>query len=405
MVDEETRSSDMTMRVFVAGVGQTVFGRRPDSTLKTLSTEAVLQAVDDAGTDIDRIEAAYFANAIGGSITGQEMIAGQVALRSAGLAEVPVFNVENACASASSALHLAAAGVASGTYDVVLAVGAEKMSHPDKRRTFAAIGGAADVDEVFGPDGPSASDRSYFMDLYASNALAYMAATECTVEDLAAVVVKNQAHGARNPRAQYGSATTIEAVLAARPVVEPFTVPMCSPVSDGAAALVLVSETVARQLDREVVEILASVVVSGSRTSETGTNGSSRAAARAYARAGVGPQDLDMVEVHDATASAELLAYEDLGLCERGGAPALVRSGATALGGRVVVNPSGGLLAKGHPIGATGIAQVVEATDQILGRAGDRQVPGARTAMTHNAGGWVGHDNGAVAVTIVGGRR
>lgn len=389
--------------VYVAGVGMTPFGRHADATLKTLTAEAVSEALGDAGLGVESVELAFFANAIGGSITGQEMVAGQVALRSAGVWGIPVINVENACASASSAFNLAVHAVSSGAHEAVLAVGTEKMTHPDRRRSLAAIGGATDVEEVFGPEGPAASDRSYFMDLYAEQARAYLDSTDATVEDFARVAVKNQRHGAANPRAQYGSTTiTVAEVLAARGIVTPLTLPMCSPVSDGSAAVVLVGRDLAARLDRQRVAVAASVITSGTPSSSTAASAVARATARAFERAGFGPEDLDLVELHDATASAELALYEDLGLCDPGGAAELIRHDRTTFGGSVCVNPSGGLLAKGHPIGATGIAQIVEATDQLLGRAPEaRRVVDARWALAQNGGGWLDGDNAAAAVTIL----
>ncbi len=388
--------------VHVAGVGMTPFGRNLETTLKQLTSEAVGAAVADVGTDTSRVQAAFFANAIGGSITGQEMVAGQVSLRTAGFDSIPIYNIENACASASSAFQLAMQSIAAGEYEIVLAVGAEKMTHPDKAKSFAAIGGAADVEEVFGPEGPAASNRSYFMDLYASLARDHMERYGTTAEDFALVAVKNQRHGSANPRAQYGGETSVEEVLAAREVVSPLTVPMCSPVSDGAAAAVLVSERVAERLDRQGVRVAASVLASGSAPGDE-DNAVCRASRRAFKRAGIEANDLDLAELHDATASAEIKLYEDIGLASPGQGARLIREDRTTYSGDLVVNPSGGLLARGHPIGATGIAQIVEAAEQLRGRAGDRQVAGARWALTQNAGGWIATDNAAVAVTLLEG--
>ena len=393
----------MPNAVHVAGVGMTPFGRDVESTLKQLTSSAVRASTVDAGVENAQIEAAFFANAIGGSITGQEMVAGQVALRAAGLDSIPIYNIENACASASSAFQLAVQSIAAGVHDIVLAVGAEKMSHRDKEKSFAAIGGAADVEVIFGSDGPVASNRSYFMDLYASLAQDHMARYGSTPEDYALVAVKNQRHGATNSRAQYGGETTVENVLAAREVVPPLTVPMCSPISDGAAAAVLVSDQVAERLDHAGVRVAASVVASGSAHGEE-NNAVRRASRRAYSHAGIDVAALDLAEIHDATASAEIKLYEDLGFAAIGEGADLIRADLTTYGGNIVVNPSGGLLAKGHPIGATGIAQIVEATEQLRGAAGERQGSGARWALTQNAGGWIDTDNAAVAVTLLEGQ-
>jgi acetyl-CoA acetyltransferase len=378
--------------VYVAGVGMTLFARQPDRTLKGLAAEAVTAALQDAGLEAREVQAAYFANAVGGSITGQEMVAGQVALRPLGLHGIPVFNVENACASAASAFHLAWQAVGAGVCDVALAVGAEKMTHADKARSFAAIGGSVDVETV--PAGQP-TDRSFLMDLYAQAATCYMEASGATVEDFAAVVVKNQLHGMRNRLAQYGSELSIEDVLSSRLVVSPFTLLMCSPISDGAAAALLVSQDVARRIGR-TTRVAASTV----RTAGPGARVSGVAAQAAYAMAGLGPKDVDCAEVHDAAASAELVLYEQLGFVPAGEGAALVRSGATRLGGVLPVNTSGGLLARGHPIGATGLAQIYEAVRQARSEAGDRQVEGARVTLAQNAGGWGDGDNLVSAVHI-----
>jgi acetyl-CoA acetyltransferase len=274
---------------------------------------------------------------------------------------------------------------------VALAVGAEKMTHPDKARSFAAIGGSIDVEQV--PDAQP-SDRSFLMDLYAGAAIDYMEATGATVQDFAGVVVKNQRHGALNPLAQYGGEVTVDEVLASRPIVWPFTLLMCSPISDGAAAAVLVGGRSGRE--RGCPRVAASVVRSAGPASKV----SELAAQAAYEMAGLGPRDLDCVELHEAAASAELTLYEQLGLAAPGHGPALIRGGTTRLGGACPVNTSGGLLARGHPIGATGLAQITEAVLQVRGRAGQRQVEGARVALAQNAGGWGEGDNLVSAVHV-----
>jgi acetyl-CoA acetyltransferase len=379
--------------VYVAGVGMTRFAKQPGRTLKDLTAEAVGAALKDAGQTIEDVQSCYFGNAVAGSMTGQEMLAGQFALRPLGLGGIPVFNVENACASAASAFHLAWQAVATGVHDVVLAVGAEKMTHPDKARSFTAIGGSVDVETAPAdlPDG-----RSFLMDMYADAALRYMERTGTTRTDLALVVVKNQRHGKLNPAAQYGGELTVEQVLSAREIVWPFTLQMCSPISDGAAAALLVGGDLVSS--RPAVTVLASAAAAAPADGSASVTG--LAATVAYEQAGLGPGDLDCVEVHDAAASAELVIYEQLGLAEPGGGAALIRSGQTGLGGSLPVNTSGGLLARGHPIGATGLAQIVEVVTQLSGTAGGRQVPGARIALTQNAGGWHGSDNVASVVHI-----
>jgi acetyl-CoA acetyltransferase len=381
--------------VYVAGIGMTRFAKQPSRSLKDLTAEAVQAAMKDAAVAAEDVGACYFGNAVAGSMTGQEMLAGQFFLMPLGFGGLPIVNVENACASAATAFHLAWQAVATGGQDVVLAVGAEKMTHPDKARSFAAIGGSVDVDTA-PADLPAG--RSFLMDLYARSALEYMERTGATRADFAEVVVKNHRHGKLNPAAQYGGELTVKRVLEMREIVWPFTLAMCSPVSDGAAAALLVSDE--RRVPGSAVAVLASALRSAAVDGTTSVT--SLASTAAYEAAGLGPADLDCVEVHDAAASAELAIYEQLGLAEPGGGAALIRSGQTRLGGSLPVNTSGGLLARGHPIGATGLAQIVEAVTQVRGTAGDRQVPRARVALTQNAGGWHGSDNVASAVHIFG---
>ncbi len=381
--------------VFVTGVGMTRFTKQLDRSLKDLVREAVTAALNDAGAGSRDVEASYFGNAVAGTITGQEMLAGQFTLAPLGLGGAAIVNVENACASASTAFHLAWQAVALGAADVVLAVGAEKMTHADKARSFAAIGGSVDVD-MAPQDLPP--DRSFLMDMYAESAVRYMEESGATLSDFAAVVVKNQAHGALNPLAQYGGTLTVDDVLNAREIVWPFTLMMCSPISDGAAAAILSSRPPTSNGDG-AVEVRASVVRSAD-FEEPGAGVTARTAQAAYEQSGLGPTDLDVVEVHDAAASAELNIYEQIGLAGGGGGPDLIRSGATRLGGAIPVNPSGGLLARGHPIGATGLAQIVEIVTQLRGRADRRQVPSARVGLTQNAGGWHGSDNVVASVHV-----
>jgi acetyl-CoA acyltransferase len=382
------------MSVYVAGTGMTRFAKQPDRSLRDLTAEAVRQALQHAGIVPERVEAAYFGNAVAGSMVGQEMVAGEVSLRSLGLRGIPIFNVENACASASSAFHIAWQAVAAGACDVALAVGAEKLSHPDKARSFAAIGTAVDVEEA----APGhVTGRSPFMDVYAAEARAYMEASGATQQDLARVVVKNQYHGSLNPLAQYGDPDlTIEEVLADREIVWPLTLRMCSPISDGAAAAVLVSERL--KPVRSAVRVAATVVRANVAP---GTRLATQAATRAYEIASLDPTDVDVAEVHDAAAAAELALYEELGWTRPGGGPELIRSGSTRLGGRLPVNVSGGLLARGHPIGATGLGQLHELVCQLQGDAGDRQVDRAKVALAHNAGGYLDGDSAVAVVTIL----
>ena len=408
----------MRCNAIVAGVGMTQFGKHLETGLKALGADAVQRAVADAGISLDDLDAAYVGNAAAGLVTGQESIRGQVILRSIGLGRLPVVNVENACASGSTALQQASAMVSAGLFDCVLVLGVEKLYHADKQKSFAAFSGAVDVEALqeilarlrsasvaAGGEKSSApgEKRSMFMDIYAAAARAHMQRYGTTVEQFAAVSAKNSFHGSLNPRAQFREALSVADVLAAPMIAPPLTRPMCSPIGDGAAAVVVVSERRAREIGvAKPVQVRTSVLRSGwdHGMDEPGTV--EVCAQEAYQEAGVGPTDLDVVECHDASAPAEIMAYESLGLCPKGEGGKLVECGATRLGGRLPVNTSGGLLRKGHPVGATGVAQIVELVEQLQGRAGARQVEGARIGLAHNGGGNIGTDAAAMCVTILG---
>lgn len=396
--------------VYIAGIGITDFGKFPERGLKQMATQAVGDCLSDAGARTADIETAFVGNAVAGLITGQEMIRGQVMLRPLGISNIPIFNVENACASASSAFHLAWRSVATGMDDIVLAVGAEKLSHKDKQVSFDAIGTAIDIEarEQLASgmgSGDDAGQRSFFMDIYADISKRFMERTGATREDFARVVVKAHHHASMNPRAQYRNEVTTDEVLESRTISWPLTLLMCSPIGDGAAATLLVSEAgmarLAGDVARPKVQVLASVVRSGSQEDGAAPKSLVAAANAAYEIAGIGPRDLDCAEIHDASAPAELTVYEDLGLCPPGDSPRLVRERTTSLGGALPINTSGGLLCKGHPIGATGIAQIVEMSAQLRGDAGARQVDGARIGLTQNGGGWLDGDSAAMAVHVL----
>ena len=405
----------MRLNACIAGVGMTRFMKYPDKGLKELGTEAAGAAIADAGLETGDLEAAYVGNCAAGLVTGQESIRGQVVLDTIGIGKIPIINVENACASGSTALSQACMMVSAGMCDVALALGVEKLTHPDKMKSFAAFAGAVDVDEVKammeelsqgaeGGDGGGGAgqNRSMFMDVYASAARAHMERYGTTAEQFAAVAAKNSYHGSLNPRAQFQQALSVEDVLNERMIVPPLTRAMCSPIGDGAAAAVVVSERKARELGLgRPVRVVTSVMHSGYHHAEEEPDTVELCAREAYEEAGVGPQDFDVVELHDASAPAEIMAYEQLGLCALGDGGKLVESGATKLGGRQPVNTSGGLLRKGHPVGATGLAQIVELTEQLQGRAGKRQVEGARLALAQNGGGKKGNDAAAMVVTVL----
>jgi acetyl-CoA acyltransferase len=391
--------------IYVAGAGMTRFGKQLDRSLRSLAEEAVRDALADAGVEPAAVEYAFFSNAVASLITGQACIPGQAALRHTGLLGIPIVNVENACASGSTAFSLACTTLAAGAAEVAIVVGAEKLSHPDKARSFAAFSSGYDQEEPpsltvdRADDSPS---RSVFMDVYAHMAREYMGKSGATAEDFAQIAVKGHRHGALNPKAQYGEEVSVEAVLASRSVVDPLTLLMCSPLSDGAAALVLATERGLERMNADPVRVLAATLVSGGDRAQGEASSPERAAGLAYSQAGITPDQVDVIELHDAAAPAELIVCEELGLCEPGGGPELLRSGATALGGLVPINPSGGLLSKGHPVGATGCAQIVELVDQLRDRCGARQVPGARLALAENGGGFLENEPAVATITILG---
>jgi acetyl-CoA acetyltransferase len=408
----------MRLNAIIAGVGMTPFGKHLDRGLKSLGGEAVEAAIADAGIEKSQLEAAWVGNAAAGLVTGQECIRGQVVLRSVCIGQIPVINVENACASASTALNQACAMVTGGLYDIVLAVGVEKLYHEDRRKRFAAFSGAVDVEalqsileglqkgaESSGSKSAASGageKRSMFMDIYAAAARAHMKRWGTTVEQLAGVSAKNSFHGSLNPRAQFHEALSVAEVLAAPMIAEPLTRPMCSPIGDGAAAAVVVSEAGAAKIGiRSPVRVVSSVLRSGWDRGPDEAGTVELCARTAYEEAGVGPVDIDVAECHDASAPAEIMAYESLGLCAPGEGGKLIDEGATRLCGRLPVNTSGGLLRKGHPVGATGIAQIVELTEQLQGRCDARQVAGARVALAQNGGGSIGTDAAAMCVTIL----
>ena len=402
----------MKQTAYIAGVGVTRFGKHADRSLSSLAHEAITQAIGDAGITLDQVQAVWSGNAAAPIITGQLCIAGQVILRGLGLGRVPVVNVENACATASTAFQQAASMITLGAYDIVLAFGVDKLYHPDKKRVFSVFDGCADLEHPESlaafviHDGTAASGagqtRSVFMDIYARLARDYMAVAGATAADFAAVSAKNSVHGSLNPNAQFLTVVDEQQVLDAAPIISPLTLLMCSPIADGAAAAVLMSEKAVRTLGiRRPVRVRSSVLASGYEIKPGDPALTTSISQEAYALAGIGPEDVNCVELHDATSPAELIYYETLGLCAPGEGVKLLRDGATRLGGRVPVNTSGGLVRKGHPIGATGLAQIHELTLQLRGDAGPRQVGGARVALAENGGGFIGTDSAAIVVSVL----
>lgn len=400
----------MRVNAIVAGVGMTPFGKHLDKSIKWLGGQPALEAIQDAGISPAEIEAAYVGNCAAGLVTGQESIRGQVVLSSIGLGKFPIINIENACGSGSTALNQAAMMISAGYYDVVLVVGFEKLFHENKAISYSAFSGAIDVElrdrfmaaNTAGQSEGSGTKRSMFADFYGVLAREFMASHGTELRHFAMVSAKNSVHGSLNPRAQFRKAVTVEEVLAEPVIVDPLTRPMICPLADGGAAAVLVSERKARQLGiHRPVRIVASVVNSYFEHPDgAAENVSSIAIADAYHEAGVGPGDLSLVELHDSSAVTELITYESLGLCAPGDIAGMLERGETSLGGRIPVNTSGGLLRKGHPVGATGVAQLAEITWQLQGRAGARQVEGARVGLCHNGGGTLGNDTAVMNITI-----
>lgn len=372
--------------VVVSGVGMIPFGKHYACSYTDLVLPALIDALADADIDRDRIDAVYCGSSFGGMLIGQRV------LRSAGLTGRPVVNIENACSSGATALREAWAGIASGQYDNVLVLGVDKLTQ------FS--GGPIPLDNTDW----EATNGMVMPAVYAMRAARYLYEHGLSPDVLAQVAVKARAHGVSNPYAQMRQAVTVEEVMSARPVAVPLTLLQCCPTCDGAAALVLTSSESASRY-RPQVKILASSLHSGRFTAGyrdmTTAELTEISAQEAYEMAGLGPRDLDVVELHDAFTIAELMYYEALHLCDRGEAVKLLQTGHTSLGGAQPVNPSGGLLARGHPIGATGVAQAVEIVWQLRGQCGSRQVAGARVGLTHATGGGLsGLDHGACTVHI-----
>lgn len=378
--------------IAIAGVGMTEFGKQIGRGVRSLALDAIDRAIEDSGLPMDRIERVYFGNAIAGIVSQQEMIRGQVALRHHVLGTLPLINVENACASGGSAFSLAVEAVASGCVDVALAVGAEQMNHVDKSRPFNALRGSTDIEEIGEVEPGTMSENSLLMDFYAGVAQRYLDTYGADASDFARVAVKNRNHASHNPLAHLRKPQTVEEIMHGRMIVAPLTLAMCSPTTDGAAAIIVCSEKIAATLDRPVIMVRACQIASGARGRPVAD-----AAAKAYDVASVGAEDFDLIELHDAAAPAELMQYHEIGLCAEGDGFKLVREGITNLGGKTPVNTSGGLLSRGHPLGATGCAQIAELVMQLRGEAGARQVDGASMAMSVNGGGWL---DGAYALAI-----
>lgn len=408
----------MAEEIYIVGVGMTPFGRMLDRPVKTLVAEAVSGALSDAGAEVADLDIAFYANTTQGLMEGQHLVAGQLALRAIGIGGIPVINVENACASSSTAMYQAVAMLRAGMAEVALVVGVDKMHDADKHKSSAIFDGAVDVHEadalfarmsaigegVDAPAGTPQGVKSPFMELYASLAKGHMREFGTTQRQLAAVAAKNHHHSTMNPLSQFQKDFSVEEVLAGTVIAWPLTLPMCSPISDGSASAVICTRSaLSRFPGATPVRLLSTVLASGKdrEWSAFDQHVCRIAAMKAYEEAGIGPADISVAEVHDASAFTEIIQIENLGLCEIGQGGWTSERGETSLGGRVPVNPSGGLESKGHPLGATGLGQIHELVTQLRGRAGARQVEGARIAVAENGGGFHGVEEAAVVVTVL----
>lgn len=463
----------MARKVYIFDTSMIRFFKYPDRTVRELAQQATLPLLRRWNLRGEDIDAVIFSNSGWGRFGGQTAIRGEVALRGLGIQGMPIINVENACASGSTALHVAYHRILAGVGDAVLVVGAEKIFSDDRLMTLSGYLEGLDVEELprtleeakewmaqeglseipqkkrekaispkesrrreqkkgrirgffhtlqtvlvlrarYGPqvfralvqaarEGMAGADRSPFMDLYATAARFHMKKYGMTQKQLAVVAAKNRKHGSLNPHAQLQKPLSVEEVLSEREVSYPLTRPMCAPVGDGAAAAVLCSEEFLRKHNGKAprIRVRASVLVSGTdRKLDEPGDLAERAAQQAYQEAGVGPSDVDFAELHDATAFGEIHHSETLGFCPVGQGGEFAESGATAVGGKLPINTSGGLECRGHPVGATGIAQLHEVFEQLTGQAGKRQVEGARIALTENGGGNIGYEEAALAVHI-----
>jgi acetyl-CoA acetyltransferase len=388
--------------VAIIGVGAHPTGQFIEKPLKELAYTAIWGAIEDAGVAPSDIDVAYVGNSIGGLLTGQEGVRGQVVLQHSGITGIPIVNVENACASAATALRGAWLEVASGAADVALAVGVEKMFVGDTARSIGALSAVSEIE--------LSEMGMQFTTSYAIhpkiNLKARMNEYGWSIADLAKPAVKNSFNGSLNPLAQHRRALSIAEVVQSRVVVDPLTLYMCASISDGAAAaIVCATDTAARFARKKPIRIASCVLRSGMYRLPDDERPDSAAvtAFAAYEQAGIGPEDLDVIELHDAMAPAELMLYERLGLCGPGEGPRLIDDGVTTLRGRLPVNPSGGLSSRGHPVGATGLLQIAELVWQMRGEAGARQIAQPpKVAMAQSQGGLLlGQDSAVYCVTIL----
>jgi acetyl-CoA acyltransferase len=410
--------------VYIVGIGMTRFFKWLERGIKDLTKEAVTEALNDAGLQKEQIEAAWFANSNWGFFENQHQIRGQVALGALEMYGLPVINNEGACGGGSQAMHGAFLGVASGMYECALAVGTEKLYNEDKRKSFMAIGLGTDMEkeewmtnawlerlkylgiamaaeEMVDKNNMT---RSPMMDIYACMIRWHMNTYGSTQRQLAVIASKDHWHGAMNPKAQFQKEMTVEEILAGKPVLYPLTAPMCAPIGDGSAAAILCSGDFLKKMKSpRPVKIRASIF--GTSTprflDEADKAIEVRLSQKAYNMAGIGPEDVSVVEIHDAAAYGELKMSEQLGFFKHGEGGPMAEAGVTTLGGKLPINVSGGLISRGHPLAATGVAQIYELTTQLRGEAGKRQVEGAKIGMSENGGGQVFFEEASMGIHIL----
>lgn len=374
--------------VAVIGVGMTKFGRFPEASFEDLGREAITNAIKDADIKPKKIEFGYCGNVYGGMCMGQRV------LKEIGIADIEIINVDNACASGSTALRGVWYAIATGLYDIGIAVGVEKLTHLPPA-TLVPPG--EDLQGEMGMVFPA-----YFAMIMRK----YMETFGTTLEQVAKISVKNHHNGCLNPYSQFQKEVTVEEVLSSRMICDPITLLQCCPTSDGAAAAILCSSSLARRYTSHMITIAASVLRTGNflytQKDFSFSDLTANVAKKAYEMANVGPEDIDLCELHDAFAINELLHYEELGFCSRGEGGILIEKGETEIDGKIPVNTSGGLLSKGHPLGATGVAQIAEIVWQLRGKAEKRQVKNPKVGLAHLVGGAVTDiENGACTVHII----
>ncbi len=403
----------MNDNVYIIGAGMIKFGRYLNRDIKDLTHDSLELALKDSELTRSDIEAAWFGNSFWGLFSFQHCIRGQVALTANGLEGIPITNVENACGTGSSAIHGAWTAIRAGLYDCVLAIGTEKIYNEDRTKMMTSFASGGDVSgwaesaqqeesaTAGKPAGKKKVDHSPGMDMYATGARAHMEKYGTTQHQLAVIAAKAHNNSTLNPLAQYTFPMSVDQVMEDREVAYPLTRAMCAPVGDGSAAVILCSEQfLKKHPSRRAVRISASILRSGRRVG--GEVIGEQTSTAAYETAGVGPEDLDVAEVHDATSFGELAVTEEIGLCAKGEGGILAESGATELTGRIPVNTSGGLIARGHPLGASGIAQIFELTMQLRGEAGKRQVQNQpHIALAENGGGFLGSGAAAMCIHIL----